>query len=397
MFCYNEDMNMFDYLNWRGDLTFEQSAFNEVDNLIISEMSYTTFDKFIDSTSKYTVKQLSDIFFSNVSKEEIDANKSFVKEAPYVLKAMAESNRFKDAVMHNFISKIDKESTEQFCAFCLDLSDGTTFIVFRGTDDTLIGWREDFLLSYTTIKAQKEALQYLKENIKPNKKYRVGGHSKGGNLAEYACIWLEEEKQNQILNIYSNDGPGNKSTFLPENYIEIYARLKDKLIKFVPEIDIFGAIYSNKVDSIVIKSDGNLLIKHNAPNWNVLGTSFVRSEESIETQISTKTFKEFLNSVNEQDKKEFVDELFNSLADAGFTNISEISSGGLPVFIDVIRKFSNLNEDTKETAKLLLDIILKNSKTTIINEANVIKDNVADKLVSAKNTVIDKLKNINNK
>lgn len=286
-------MNIFDYLDWRGDLSFKQSAFNEVDNLIISEMAYTTFDRFIDPNSKYTVKELSDLFFKKVSKKEIDSNKSFVKEAPYVLKAMAESIRFKDAIMHDFVSKTDSESTEQFCAFCLDLDDDTTFVVFRGTDDSLIGWREDFLLSYTTINAQKEALNYLKENIKPNRKYRVGGHSKGGNLAEYACVWLSQNKQKQILNIYSNDGPGNKSTFLPENYKEIYERLSDKLIKFVPEIDIFGAIYSNKVEPIVIKSDGNMFLKHNAPNWNVIGTSFVRSEESVESEISKKHLKSF--------------------------------------------------------------------------------------------------------
>lgn len=390
-------MNIFDYLTWRGDLSLEASAFNEVDNLLICEMSYTTFDKFIDYNSQYTIKEISDIFFSNVSKKEIDSNKSFVAQAPYVLKAMAESNRFKDALIHDFVSKIDQESTEQFCAFCLDLSDDTTFIVFRGTDDTLLGWREDFLLSYTTIKAQEEALNYLKENIKPNRKYRVGGHSKGGNLAEYASVWVNKEKQNQIINIYSNDGPGNKSTFLPANYEQIYKDLEEKLIKFVPEMDIFGSIYSNKVDSIVIRSDGNIFMKHDAPNWNVLGTSFVRGEKSIETEILTNSFKEFLNSVSEDDKKAFVDEVFDGLAEAGLTNISEIASGGLPVIVKVVMKFATLNEDSKNTAAKLLEIILKQSKSSIVNEAGIIKENVLEKLQSTKSSVKHKLKKIKNK
>ena len=34
---------LFDYVNWRGDLTFSEAPFNEVDNLIFSLLSYLNF------------------------------------------------------------------------------------------------------------------------------------------------------------------------------------------------------------------------------------------------------------------------------------------------------------------------------------------------------------------
>ena len=37
---------VFDYLRWRGDLTFAQDGFNEVDNLVLCIIAYLNFRRF---------------------------------------------------------------------------------------------------------------------------------------------------------------------------------------------------------------------------------------------------------------------------------------------------------------------------------------------------------------
>lgn len=388
-------MEIYDYLKWRGDVPFEISSFNEVDSLVICMMSYTWFEKYIDFSKGYTIEELADIFFKNVSEKEMDENKSFTANTPNLLKGMASIERYKGSYAHDFVSIFDEKTTEQFFAFSLDLPDKTTFIVFRGTDDTLLGWKEDFCMSYTTTMAQREALKYLKNNIKGAKKYRVGGHSKGGNLAEYACVWLKEKQQSKIISIYSHDGPGNKSDFLPENYIEIYKRLENKILKFVPEFDIFGAIYNNKYEPIIIKSDGFAFFQHNGEKWLVDVDKFVRGEQSNDSIAIEKAFKEFLNSVSANDKRKFVDDLFDALDDAGLKNISDFTKGGLPVFFKTIKVFGDMNKESKEVGAKLIKVFAKHYKGMIANEAGELKDSLIKTVKAAEGSVAGRLSEIN--
>ena len=179
-------MNILDYLKWRGDLTFKQDPFNIVDNVILSQMAYTVFDPYVTEKGSYTVKEISDMYFKEHTEQECIDSSSFIGLAPLVLKGMAETVRFKDAVIHDFVSETDTETHQQFACFSIDLSDKTTYVAFRGTDDTLTGWQEDFCLSYETVPAQISAVNYLNKHIKRGRKYRIGGHSKGGNLAVYS-------------------------------------------------------------------------------------------------------------------------------------------------------------------------------------------------------------------
>ena len=44
--------NLMDYLDWRGDLTFEQAPFNEVDNLILAQLVYVEFEGIVPTPGK---------------------------------------------------------------------------------------------------------------------------------------------------------------------------------------------------------------------------------------------------------------------------------------------------------------------------------------------------------
>jgi len=148
---------MLDYCKWRGDLSFSQDPFNEVDNLLFSQISYIEYSELVPSEKSLTIKEASDLFFSKHTIEEVKQEKTFYGRSPLVLKAMAETRRFSDCRIYNFISILHKKSSEQFAAIMIDLPDKSTVISFRGTDNTMIGWKEDLMLSYKDIVSQEDA------------------------------------------------------------------------------------------------------------------------------------------------------------------------------------------------------------------------------------------------
>lgn len=380
-------MNIIDYLTWRGDLSFKVSPFNDIDNLVICHMAYSEIDKYFKDKDSYTIKELSDLFFKEHTYEEINNSKSFVGKAPFVLEAMGKSIRFKNAVVHDFVSLIDKDSAEQFCCFTIDLSDKTSFIAFRGTDDTLVGWHEDFCLSYKTIPAQIAAKKYLAEHIKGNKKYRIGGHSKGGNLAIYGALSVYKKNKN-IIKIYSNDGPGLNVKLLSEEDNKAYEILKDKIIKIIPEFDFFGTLFSNDENTLVIKSNAFALMQHDALSWMVEGTNFIKGELYEESKMIKKSFNEFLSSVNNIECKEFCDELFLALDKANIKNMSDFANGGIQILIKTISKLSDMNKnDKKFGAKLITSLI----KGYGVGVGQVAKNNIVNTVASKEKELLNLL------
>ena len=178
--------NIMDYINWRGDLSFEQSKFNEVDNLILACFSYGNLDGIpaVAEQKGIELKNLAEEFMKLHTMEELEADKSFIRLAPFMMLEMAETNRFGNSVIRNYVNEIVTEAEQQFAAVEIVLEDGTSYVSFRGTDDTIIGWKEDFNLSTGVVPAQERAVEYVRRvSENTSGMLRVGGHSKGGNLA----------------------------------------------------------------------------------------------------------------------------------------------------------------------------------------------------------------------
>ena len=378
-------MNIINYLKWRGDLSFKASSFNEVDNLIISQMAYTLFDDYFKVRASYTIAEISKLFFDDHNDEEIMNSKSFVKMAPFVLREMANTTRFKDCLIHDFISKIDEKTTEQFCCFQLDLSDKTTYLAFRGTDDTIVGWHEDFCMSYKIIPAQLAAKKYISK-LKPYHKYRLGGHSKGGALALYAAINAPYNAKN-ILNVYSNDGPGLNRKYLNEAELLNYEMIKNKIIKIVPEFDFFGILFSKDYNVKVVKSDAFMLMQHSAMTWQVEGVDFVKGELSKESKMLEVSFSDFLNSASEKECKDFTDELFNVLKKEGIETVSEFVEGGVALFLKTVHGFSNMDKKNKDFANNLFEAFIKGYGKGVNEKVKNVKESITS-------DILEKEKNI---
>ena len=202
-----------DYIKWRGDLTFEQSAFNEVDNLVLSQIAYVDFKNIIPaagSKEKITLRQAAHDFFDLNDEEELQKVTSFIREAPFFMRIAAESRRFGDIVLSDYADVTDDHEEKQFAAFCAELPDDTYYIAFRGTDDTIIGWKEDFNMGVMMpVPSQLEAVEYVNTVMRWKRgKLRLGGHSKGGNLAIYAAVFAKPSIQRKVVKVYNNDGPG---------------------------------------------------------------------------------------------------------------------------------------------------------------------------------------------
>ena len=195
--------NLMDYLDWRGDLTFEQAPFNEVDNLILAQLVYVEFEGIVPAPGKegtVTVEEVSEQFFRTHDEKEIMERVSMTKTAAFVLKKMAQTARFASAELFGYVNDISIEEQSQFSVVCIRLPDDSIYVSFSGTDNTIVGWRENFNMGYLSeTPGQLKAVSYLNHMWKDSwKKFRVGGHSKGGNLSVYAAVKCDPEIQEHI-------------------------------------------------------------------------------------------------------------------------------------------------------------------------------------------------------
>ena len=198
--------NIFDYIKWRGDLSLEQSEFNEIDNLILSRFSYFPFDKIIEENEIVTIKELSERF-KQINKNDMQI---LWEDDINLFPLMGQSKRFGEMLATKYINKIDTEQEKQFSAITILMPDNTIYVAYRGTDNTIVGWKEDFNMSFKShVASQIDSVKYLEEiaQIYSNK-LRIGGHSKGGNLAVYASTFANKKIKDRIINVYNNDGPG---------------------------------------------------------------------------------------------------------------------------------------------------------------------------------------------
>lgn len=268
--------NIFDYLKWRGDLDFHQSPINSIDNLIFSRLSYIPFDHIVseDIDPSILLKEVMTKFVSQTNYHEI----VFQEEDIHLLKELAASKRFGDLKLCAYVNSIDYTTESQFSAITIVLDKDIAFIAFRGTDNTIIGWKEDFNMTFTSpIHSQELAVEYV-NSIAKNRKGNLylGGHSKGGNLAVYSGYFVNTKVQKRIHTIYNNDGPG-----LNEEVIKRIQQktLKTKIKTFVPQVSIVGMLLERKEAYQVVKSSESGILQHDVYSWNVLGTESELLEE----------------------------------------------------------------------------------------------------------------------
>ena len=319
-----------DYIKWRGDLTFSQDGFNTIDNLVLSCISYVEMDDIFTASSQkeMTLQEISDIYFKKVFPKKNFRDGSILKDAPLTLKAISKTSRYKNIKVRNYVSKNDVKKTLQFAAMEFVLPDDTSYIAYRGTDDSIVGWKEDFRLATSEVEAEKEAVKYLNTVAKDSiGKLRVGGHSKGGHLALYAVAKCNQAVRDRVKNIYSNDGPGFMKKVAQSKAIK---DVTPRLVSIVPEDTVVGLLMEPVGKFIVVKSKATALAQHNLATWCIEGKKLVTTKEVSKTaKLIDATLKENISKMSPKELDEFVDNLFAIFEATGALTLTELKNSGL--------------------------------------------------------------------
>ena len=319
-----------DYIKWRGDLTFSQDGFNMIDNLVLSCISYVEMDDVFNTSSQkeMTLQEITDIYFKKVFPKKSFRDGSILKDAPITLKAISKTGRYKNIKVRNYVSKNDVKKTLQFAAMEFVLPDDTSYIAYRGTDDSIVGWKEDFRLATSEVEAEKEAVKYLNTVAKDSSgKLRVGGHSKGGHLALYAVAKCNQAVRDRVKNIYSNDGPGFMKKVAQSKAIK---DVTPRLVSIVPEDTVVGLLMEPVGKFIVVKSKATALAQHNLATWCIEGKKLVTTKEVSKTaKLIDATLKENISKMSPKELDEFVDNLFAIFEATGALTLTELKNSGL--------------------------------------------------------------------
>ena len=349
--------NIMDYISWRGDLSFEQSQFNEVDNLILACFSYVNLDGISAVTKQKGIglEKLTKEFMKLHTMKELEADKSFIRLAPFMMMEMAKSVRFGKCVVRNYVNDIVTEAEQQFAAMEIVLEDGTSYVSFRGTDDTIIGWKEDFNLSTGVVPAQKRAIEYLQKiSEHTDGMLRVGGHSKGGNLAIYGSVMCKSAHE-KILEIYSNDGPGFSREFqeLPE-----MKEMMPKIIRIIPEYSIIGTLLEHEKEPVIVASSSKGLLQHDGFSWEVQGPALVRRDSLNKTALRfIEILHKWINGMDMEQKRLLIEDLFATLQASGYENLSEVQSGGLKSLAAMVKRVEKFAPESRGMMQELLTAI----------------------------------------
>ncbi len=349
-------MNMLDYLEWRGDLTFDRDPFNEVDALIFSLVSYYEFEQFyqiMTDVRGYTLAEYvrlhndnEQIFGEIIKNLDIENDILPKKTAPYILYNAVKTDRFANIRIVDFRNIFDEERVIQFAAMTFELPDGIRVVAYRGTDTSIIGWKEDCMLSYLReIPGQAEAVRYMNESVN-GKKYYLVGHSKGGNEALYTFIKMKEEHLDDVIGVYNFDGPG----FLDKiQETERYKSTKEKIHTFVPSESIVGMLLEHEEDYKTVKSNSEGIKQHNPLPWEVKRSSLVADVKNEWVRdVADNTFSDFLNKMTLEDRKFVTEKVFSIVNHCGAKSFIDLQKNTIKNTKIIWAAYSNLPEDQKE-------------------------------------------------
>ena len=361
-------MELLDYLQWRNDVPLSISPFNEVDNVIFSYLSYIDFrDLKEDWNGFFDLRDLFRDFCEKHSLEEIETTGEFTERAPLLLKEMMEGERFSDTKAGYYAEDFDKDKVKQFAALVFLLPDGRNYISFRGTDKTITGWKEDFLMSCKSETAgAKEAVEYFNK-IAPvlEGELILGGHSKGGNFAMYAAAFCEAEYRERIVRVYNNDGPGFREEVIqtPE-----FQEILPKISTIAPQSSIIGQLLSNPAKQHVIHSTAKGILQHDAMTWEVEKDSLVSSELDELSEYTKTTLGSWLESMDDETRESLCTTAFSLIESTKSETFIEFSGNLMKNMETIWKEMGKLPEEKKKEIMNALSNLMESSKQAAVSQ-----------------------------
>ena len=363
--------NILDYLDWRGDLTLAERGFNEVDNLLMAELCFLDFSDIVPEGFDAPAPLPEAMQRYDAARPQETMGVLVPEQIPELGHKMAASRRFSDLTLCAYVSRTDEETQTQFSALTILLPDKTAYIAFRGTDDTIVGWKEDFNLAFLpVVPAQKMAAEYLTAAAAalPSHPLRVGGHSKGGNLAVYSAVFCGEAVQNQLMRVYNNDGPGFRTSLLglPE-----HKRVADRITTILPESSVVGMLLEHEERYEVVRSTQSGLWQHDGFSWQVRGEKFEHLPDLTEGgKLVDETIRTFILSLSPEQRVAFTDALFDILTCTDADTLTDLKEGGLKTAAAMLKKYRTLDKPTRHALGSTLRLFMAAGAKTAASELN---------------------------
>lgn len=357
------------YVKEYGDYTFMERPMNDVDSLVLCQLSYLKFDGMVPGLNENRASVSMSQIAAHERYENLYADERYEKENRALFEAMASSKRYGKMKMNCFINIIEEQWETQFAAITYLLEDGTIYVCYRGTDENLIGWKEDFNMAFLSpIPGQAYSVKYL--NIVtdrfPNDFY-VGGHSKGGNLAIYASMECLNEVKERIIKIYCMDGPGFRPETLEKSE---YASIADRVVKILPHSSLVGMIFQTDTNYKVVESRNLGLMQHDPYSWLIKDGEFVTVDEIHKgRKLSNDTLNEWVLKQEQETLKVFGETLFQVLYASGADNLIDLGKDWKKSLNGVLKALKEVDPETKKMVKLAVKEFLELGARRLLGKA----------------------------
>lgn len=354
------------FLKKRGDESFAITPVCEADYLILASLSYADFEQSelfkegcegLINLSGYGKSYMID----KISKKYITLNNSY----NLFLRQFFSSQRYQDVKIGYFSEFFNSEELIQFFAITYQIDDEYV-ICFRGTDNTLNGWKEDFNMSIMNkIPSHDKAKEYVLKMLKILKRKHITiiGHSKGGNIAYYSYFSLPKAKKQRIDKVYNFDGPG----FLNDKFD--YSEYGTKLFKFVPEDGIIGTLLDDSKNHEIIQSTKINLSGHDILTWVMdRKTGLTTMKRTAYHTPFSDAFRETINSWVYRHQNEYLPEMVEVVFKIVETN-NIFTLGGLAkdLFFETdsyLAAVKDIDEEKKKNIRYLIkDLVVSYMKS----------------------------------
>lgn len=349
-----------DYIKEYGDYSFAQKPINEVDSLILSQFAYLKFDGIVpeigSKESPVTIGYLN----KHQDKDKLFADERYREPNTELFEGMLHSIRFGSLRMNAYANVIETQNETQFSAITFILDDETVYIAYRGTDETIIGWKEDFNLAFAKpVPGQIRSVKYLNAVAdRFDRKFYVGGHSKGGNFAVYAAMNCRQTVQDRIIKIFNHDGPG----FRPEiRQRGNYEQIAERVVKIIPQSSLIGMLMESHADGYkVVESKSFGLFQHNPYTWRVKGERFVQAADIYKSsRFRDDTLNEWILSLEEEQIHSLVDTIYEMVSASEADTLIDFGSDWKKNTKAVVSAFKTLDDETVKMIKKIMSSLFE--------------------------------------
>ena len=340
-----------DYLELRGDITLAERPFNDVDGLALATLAYLDLSGIVGGPGERGVR-LTDAcgeLLARTGGDVASRVRSLATIDERFVVALGGSARLGDAVLRDYVDVRDDERVMQFSAVTVDLGGAGAYVAFRGTDTTLVGWRENFILSFDVTEAQRAAAGYLARELeraaREGARVRVGGHSKGGNLAAFAAASCPVALAGWIERAYSFDGPGMDRSVMPVSCHDV---MGERYTKIIPAYSVVGRFFSDDAPAVIVRSSAERSLQHDPLTWQVGPAGLLEADgPDPECLVVARSFSAWLGRLGPDDRRQLTTELFDALEAGGAVTFEDIFSSASATR-DVMAALGGVDPRTRE-------------------------------------------------